>query len=50
MVSTRENKSSKILFCLGEVVFFSIKVFFLLEVTIIEIMRKANFTEKVHCS
>ena len=37
------------LFCLDEIV-FSIIVFFLLVVTIIEIIRKPIFTEKLHCS
>ena len=46
IVSTSENKSCKILFCLGEIVFFSIIVFFLLVVTIIEIMWKPIFTGK----
>ena len=50
IVSTSENKNCKILVCLGEIVFFSIIIFFLLVVTIIEIMRKPIFIEKVYCS
>ena len=45
IVSTSGNQSCKILFCLAEIVFFSIAVFFLLVATIIEIIRKPIFTE-----
>ena len=40
IVSSSGNKSYKILFCLGEIVFFSIIVVFLLAVTIKETMPK----------
>ena len=45
MISTSGNKSCKILLCLGEIVFFSIIVSFLLVVTITEIVRKPIFTK-----
>ena len=45
IVSTSGNESCKILFCLAEIAFFSIIVFFLLVATIIEIIRKPIFTE-----
>ena len=53
-MSTGRDESCKTLFCVSEIVSFSIIVFqyiivFLLEVTI-EIIRKPIFTEKLHCS